>query len=110
MAWIDRNYLLILCSLALLSVSLAYIYFTSGNNNPYVKGGYFYQDLNSVEVRFGEHPVDPKVIASIHHWQKNPFGVSPLWEGLNNLVSSLVSALKFYVGLLFLLLLIIIFK
>lgn len=34
----------------------------------------FYQDLNKVEMKIGKYPIDPRVIESIHHFQKYPFG------------------------------------
>nr|AAO15496.1 P17 [Indian peanut clump virus D] len=38
----------------------------------------FHQDLNGVSIKVAPGaPVDPNVIAAIHHWQKYPFGENP---------------------------------
>jgi len=36
---------------------------------------YYYQDLNSVEMRIGKYPVDPDLVRSVHHFQDAPFGL-----------------------------------
>lgn len=46
---------------------------------------YFYQDLNSVEIKVGRNPLDPAVIKAIHHFQEAPFGKTRTSES-NSLV------------------------
>lgn len=61
----------------IVSVSLgfaiaAYFYSSGGHYDP--DAAIFKQDLNEVQINFGKHPIDPKVIEAVHHWQRAPFG------------------------------------
>lgn len=43
-----------------------------------VRGSYYYQDLNKIEMEVVPgSPIDPKVVEAIHHFQKYPYGDIP---------------------------------
>lgn len=83
---IDRNHHLILVVLGITSLILMCIYFSG--SKPQRPSYYFYQDLNSVEI-IGPGANDPEVIAAVHHWQKYPFGISPIMYGIESILTIL---------------------
>nr|AAA79155.1 beta-d protein [Barley stripe mosaic virus]AAA79159.1 beta-d protein [Barley stripe mosaic virus]AAA79163.1 beta-d protein [Barley stripe mosaic virus]AIT18339.1 beta d protein [Barley stripe mosaic virus]UZP17065.1 ORF4 [Barley stripe mosaic virus] len=98
---LDDHYYAILASLFIIALWLLYIYLSS---IPTETGPYFYQDLNSVKI-YGIGATNPEVIAAIHHWQKYPFGESPMWGGLVSVLSVLLKPLTLVFALSFFLLL-----
>lgn len=53
-----------------------YSVFSNGNTND-GNSSYFYQDLNSVEIKVANGIIDPDLVKAIHHFQKTPFGKLP---------------------------------
>jgi len=68
----------IVCCVVSLFVGVSFAFFLSslgsGSNEAVT---YYYQDLNSVEMKIGASPIDPEVIKAIHHFQNYPFGRLP---------------------------------
>ncbi|AKH39762.1 TGBp3 [Drakaea virus A] len=51
---------------------------------------YYYQDLNSVEFKsVPGNPIDPETVKAIHHFQKFPFGLSPMFSMFISIFQSL---------------------
>lgn len=74
----DLNYV-VLCAIVAFFVGVAFTFclFSFSNNSEDGSTSYYYQDLNSVEMRIGKSPIDPEVVKSVHHFQKFPFGEIP---------------------------------
>nr|AAF60182.1 P17 [Indian peanut clump virus L] len=75
---------------AVLMLCVYFVFLSVSRVNP-VPMSEFHQDLNgfSMKVVPGA-PIDPKVIAAVHHWQKYPFGVNPN----ANVVVSVIDSIK----------------
>jgi len=74
---LDYKYITILCVVAL-GVFVSCVQFLSVSLSHSDAGvTTFYQDLNSVEIKIGSAPLDPRIIEAIHHFQKYPFGKNP---------------------------------
>lgn len=96
---VDRNHHSILGVIVVVSLFLMYIYF-SGCTLPRKPESYFYQDLNSVEI-IGPGAYDPMVIAAVHHWQKYPFGLSPIMSGIESIFNILAKCFYSFIFLCF---------
>nr|AAO15521.1 P17 [Peanut clump virus B] len=52
----------------------------------------FHQDLNGVSIKLAAGvPIDPALVAAIHHWQKLPFGEDPRVGLLNSVLQCIKS-------------------
>lgn len=67
----------LLCSVLSLCLGFLLIYYVGVQNVPSSSTSTYYQDLNSVEIKVGAFPIDPKLIQAVHHFQKYPFGNKP---------------------------------
>lgn len=70
------SYVALCCVVCLLLGVTFSLYLKSGAEVDSSAFSYYYQDLNSVEVKIGSYPIDPEIIKAIHHFQEAPFGVS----------------------------------
>nr|WBG54160.1 triple gene block protein 3 [Potato mop-top virus] len=53
------------------------VYLKSMSNDEASDTTYYYQDLNSVEIKLGKNPLDPEVIKAVHSFQEFPYGNIP---------------------------------
>nr|QYF50132.1 MAG: putative 22 kDa protein [Inner Mongolia sediment virgavirus 1] len=91
----DLNYV-ILCAIVAFFVGVAFTFFvfSFNNNSDNASTTYYYQDLNSVEMRIGKSPIDPEVVKSVHHFQKYPFGDMPRGSEENSLRKAELSGIR----------------
>nr|ALT22317.1 triple gene block protein 3 [Soil-borne virus 2] len=66
---------LLLCSFVCLVLGIVMtLYYNGSRSGDEGSYSHYYQDLNSVEIKFGSQPLDPEVIKAVHHFQNAPFG------------------------------------
>nr|AAO15516.1 P17 [Peanut clump virus M] len=53
----------------------------------------FHQDLNGVSIKLAAGvPIDPALVAAVHHWQKLPFGEDPRAKVLESILHCIKSS------------------
>ncbi|ALT22305.1 triple gene block protein 3 [Colombian potato soil-borne virus] len=79
--YFSLSYVLLVAVVSVLLGFSACVYIKSVSNEDPADMTYYYQDLNSVEIKLGKNPLDPEVIKAIHSFQEYPFGYVPSIRG-----------------------------